>query len=38
MDRQRIMEMAVGVFIGNLVFFVVVWVLFAALFRIFGVD
>jgi len=38
MNRQRILEIAVGVFTGNLVFFFVVWLLFASLSRVFGVD
>ena len=38
MNRQRILEMAVGVFVGNLGFFLFAWVLFASLSRIFGWD
>ena len=38
MDRQRILEMAVGVFLGNVVFLMFAWVLFAALSRMFGWD
>ena len=38
MDRQRILEMAVGVFLGNVAFFMFAWVLFALLSRMFGWD
>lgn len=32
MDRKRILEMAVGVFLGNVAFLMFAWVLFAAFF------
>lgn len=38
MDRQRILEMAVGVFLGNVAFLMSAWFLFAALSRMFGWD
>jgi hypothetical protein len=38
MDRQRILEMAAGVFLGNVAFFIFAWVLFALLSRMFGWD
>jgi len=38
MDHQRVVEMAVGVFLGNVVFLMFAWVLFAALSRMFGWD
>lgn len=38
MDRQRVLEMAVGVFLGNVAFFMFAWVLFAVLSRMFGWD
>ena len=38
MDRHRILEVAVGVFVGNVAFLVFAWVLFAALSRMFGWD
>lgn len=38
MDRQRILEMAAGVFLGNVAFFMFAWVLFALLSRMFGWD
>ena len=38
MDRQRILEMAVGVFFGNVVFLMFAWILFAVLSRMFGWD
>ena len=38
MDGLRILEMAVGVFLGNVAFLMFVWVLFAALSRMFGWD
>lgn len=38
MDRQRILEMAFGVFLGNVAFLMFAWILFAALSRMFGWD
>ena len=38
MDRQRILEMAVGVFLGNVAVLMFAWVLFASLNRMFGWD
>ena len=38
MDRQRILEMAVGVFFGNVAFLMFAWILFAVLSRMFGCD
>ena len=38
MNRQMILEMAVGVFLGNVAFLMFGWVLFAALSRMFGWD
>ena len=38
MDRQRILEMAVGVFLGNVAFLMFAWVMFASLSRMFGWD
>ena len=36
MDRQRILEMAAGVFLGNVAFLIFAWIMFAALSRMFG--
>ena len=38
MDRQRILEMAIGVFLGNAAFYMFAWMLFASLSRMFGWD
>ena len=38
MDRKRILEMAVGVFLGNVAFLMFAWILFAVLSRMFGWD
>ena len=38
MDSQKILEMAVGVFMGNVAFWMFAWVLFASLSRMFGWD
>ena len=38
MERQRILEMAVGVFLGNMAFLIFAWILFALLSRMFGWD
>ena len=38
MDRKRILEMGVGVFLGNVAFLMFAWILFAALSRMFGWD
>ena len=38
MDRKRVLDMAVGVFLGNLAFLMFVWILFATMSRIFGWD
>ena len=38
MDRKRILEMAVGVFLGNVAFLMFAWILFAVLSRMLGWD
>ena len=38
MVRQRILEIAVGVFLGNVAFLMFAWFLFAASSRMFGWD
>ena len=38
MDGQRVLEMAVGVFLGNVAFLMFAWILFAVLSRMLGWD
>ena len=38
MDRHRILEVAVGVLLGNVAFVMFVWILFATMSRMFGWD
>lgn len=38
MDYKRILEMAVGVFLGNMAFLMFTWILFALMSKVFGWD